>query len=474
MFHQHKEAFRELLILDTWRGPHSTGVGVIDKGDNVKLLKAVGRPHKLLNTDAFDDEGVIKEFGIKALIGHNRFATMGAKTADNAHPFHHGKIVGAHNGTLERNYLYKLDDAHKFDVDSEAIFFNLNKNGFENTIGRLKGAWALVFYDADTRRMNFINNGERKLSYCFTKGGGSVFWASEGWMLEFVLDRMKIDRTEVMEFEPFKHYWIDLGANGDISKKNMVYKGDILYKGFTPPPVENLFYRGYQGTNVFNGDAREKAKTKEPIIELMNSFLGKEIEFYVFGEGKDALKVPYLYCSPVNHERDFDIRIYGNTTSPRWEELISSVGCYTAKVKKVIDRWNPIDCKQESYMLIDMRTLSGEFSIPLKEEPEAKPEKKEETKKDPDPLPESFADLMKENGKHPWSKTGSYKGFRGVKLVYEELVEVTKNGCCWCGENPEGVHKPSDLIFVGPKQFMCPDCNSHGEAQRFYGHLATA
>ena len=36
----------------------------------------------------------------RAIIGHNRSATIGNITKDNAHPFRKGDLVGVHNGTI--------------------------------------------------------------------------------------------------------------------------------------------------------------------------------------------------------------------------------------------------------------------------------------------------------------------------------------------------------------------------------------
>src|SRR6478752_252007 len=116
IYNQEKKAFRSLLESDARRGPHSTGVARIRHNNEVDLVKVLGRTWNLYaETDEFDDEDLIKGHGIKTLIGHNRFATVGKRIADNAHPFKHDHITGAHNGTLSKEWLHKLDGSKDFD-----------------------------------------------------------------------------------------------------------------------------------------------------------------------------------------------------------------------------------------------------------------------------------------------------------------------------------------------------------------------
>lgn len=120
---------------------------------------------------------------IKGLIGHNRAATRGLISENNAHPFIFKHVLGAHNGTLyqiaENKLKNRLKDPEQFETDSELVFANLEVYPDpKETISLLEGAWALVWYDSRTECINFIRNKERPLYYIFDGDRKNLVWAS--------------------------------------------------------------------------------------------------------------------------------------------------------------------------------------------------------------------------------------------------------------------------------------------------------
>ena len=79
-----EQAFKQMLIMDSVRGLDSTGVAVIDRNGDVSVIKEVGNPFYLLDSDLFDKA---MRGSHKGLIGHNRAATTGKILRKNAHPF---------------------------------------------------------------------------------------------------------------------------------------------------------------------------------------------------------------------------------------------------------------------------------------------------------------------------------------------------------------------------------------------------
>lgn len=173
-----EKAFKTLLTLDLLRGKHSTGVaGMSHSG--FKVAKAG------LNAVDFMD---LKEFAEvmkpvnRCLMGHNRYATIGAINDQNAHPFEFSNIIGAHNGSLKGGWR-KFHKGNESNVDSEALYSELNENGVEALWGKLQGAAALTWINKQDKTINFLRNSERELFYVTANQGKTLLWASEDWML---------------------------------------------------------------------------------------------------------------------------------------------------------------------------------------------------------------------------------------------------------------------------------------------------
>ncbi len=200
--------FEKLLYCDVFRGPHSTGVftqrryyGKDIKGPQVDICKdAVEAAYYLDSPEwAMCRDGVEKTAKLgNFYVGHNRYATMGAKTAKNAHPFNHGDITLVHNGTLTQQSL--LPDHRDFDVDSENICHSINKIGAAETIQKLNGAFTLVWFDSSDETLHIIRNDERPFHLAETSSG-DWYGASEEDMLMWILTRGRYNPTIKRHFE---------------------------------------------------------------------------------------------------------------------------------------------------------------------------------------------------------------------------------------------------------------------------------
>lgn len=509
IFHAEKKAFKFLHQFDETRGEHSSGMAVIGDKGSIDVFKKVGIPHDLWRAEPtiFDDKDhVYKSNNVKVMIGHNRYATMGAKVDKNAHPFHHGNIVGAHNGTLSSHWLHKLDGYNKFDVDSEAIFYSLNKNGLEKTMDTLHGAWALTWWDASNNTMNFIRNKERPLNFMWSKDRQTIFWASEPWMLLAALYLAKIDTGDekVHAFTPDRHYHLELGAeNGNIKDKTIHYSQET-YTGFQSPVWDQgstdyygswMDEAGYNGYSPY-GNSKTTSVTAKPkgnkqqanIYEVINAekdravaLVDKEVEFWIYGERKSPKAGTYLLADCHGLPDSYEIRMYcsGHKRFAEWQ--VSNLH-YKGVIRGHTVQWDHTKNKMARYLIIDLRTVSEGFEED--EEP-----KKEEPKKfvpkvinNPNPIikPEEIINLRdrlkvadKEEAKVllpkdlEWNSKRTYTGYLGATLSFTEMMQAVNRGCIVCGEKI-AASEADDVMFVQPGRFLCTICKNNQENIKLY------
>lgn len=191
--------FKDLLVMDTIRGYHSTGMAVIDScrtPEGASLFKLPMAGPEFVRHDMFSK---LIPYTSAALIGHNRAATVGAINAHNAHPFQAGNIIGAHNGTLPHAARRQLNNHQDYTTDSEALFHNIHRDGAELVLGSIWGAWALTYWDFEADRLMMIRNDERPLWYAFSKDRSTVVWASEYMMLYAASERHYMDIEQAEE-----------------------------------------------------------------------------------------------------------------------------------------------------------------------------------------------------------------------------------------------------------------------------------
>lgn len=186
--------FRDMLIFDTVRGMDSTGVLAVPyQPKDYWVEKQVGTPESLFafaEAKHIDDRGMITGFK-RILLGHNRAATRGSITAENAHPFDFERLVGVHNGSLWDTS--ELTGDKKFDVDSQMLYHHINDKGIEDAWKNFQGPAALVWWDKEDDVIRMVRNQDRPLFLMKSKREDIVFWASEPWMIKVAAERNNVD-----------------------------------------------------------------------------------------------------------------------------------------------------------------------------------------------------------------------------------------------------------------------------------------
>lgn len=205
-----------MLEVDSLRGRHSTGVIKVTSDRYVSTKKKA--------IDGMDfvklESNWISQGVNRVLIGHNRHATKGAINDVNAHPFTHGSYHGVHNGTLTTQY--GLKDHTNFQVDSDNIFYNIEHEGVEKTVPKLKGAFAIAGYDEENHQVHIFRNNQRELGMVIMNDGKTIIIASEFLMLEWVLYRNDITPDEYKMVELIDTYKLITLKPFARGKKNII------------------------------------------------------------------------------------------------------------------------------------------------------------------------------------------------------------------------------------------------------------
>ena len=243
---------KRLFVFDYWRGTDSTGLAAINPKGEHDIVKRACNPLDLFDSKQFDKALDARKSW--AFLGHNRAATLGAVNNENAHPFQYGDIIGAHNGTIDKDSWRRLEAAAGIEtsVDSAAIFASINAIGIDDTIeliehGKISatGAWALVWYDNKDQTLRFLKNEHRPLYLCVHAKGDRIAWASEWIMLRAAEEMTAGWETESNKkgysYFPLEDDWLyefpisDLMA--DFTLEDMLKAKTRQIKGREPAPV---------------------------------------------------------------------------------------------------------------------------------------------------------------------------------------------------------------------------------------------
>lgn len=210
--------FRQMLYAGALRGWDATGVFGVTEHGNATIVKQATPAGWFLGTKEYTEfaERVSKDF--RMVVGHNRKATHGDRKDEDAHPFMSGDIILVHNGMINN---HKLLDT-KATVDSHAVAKAFHKDGYLETLKKIDGAYAFIWYNIKEKSLNFIRNDKRPLTLIETSS--KFLLCSEGKMGEWLLSRNNLTIDKVIDLVPETLYTINLDEPNKLIEEKLDLK----------------------------------------------------------------------------------------------------------------------------------------------------------------------------------------------------------------------------------------------------------
>lgn len=416
-------AIEQAMILTSLRGSHSTGVAMVPEATaKPRVVKTLGGPAFLLNTEAWEK---IMDFTVKkakVIFGHGRYATKGAITAKNAHPFTHEHISLVHNGTIH----FGLKDQHdelETEVDSHALCAAIAKKGLVPALSEVYGAYALIVHDAKEGCIYVVRNEERPLHRVVFYDKHIIL--SEADACRYLATRLGTAQAKVEIFPKNVIFRYDIDTAVWTTDETLK---ELLEKKYAPTTTswqDNNKYSQSGGQSKWSNGNKASGITESTFycdIELLCTKIepvpeSKQFRYYLYDDGG----LEYQALSSQNQ-------------ASRVGELATA-----KKHIKMFDR-----ATQEVTRFVKFRELVWSDDVKALAANEEKVE-------EPEPEPEQLV----------------YKTYNNYMLTKKAWSEYVKKGdCCICG-GPILESEAENTILTPSKTLICGDCIHKGRHYKF-------
>lgn len=409
--------FKDMLIMDVLRGPHSTGMVSVSRDKKMAYAKSAMLPTDLMQTKQWKDAVPT----MPALyMGHNRYATVGKVNTASAHPFEMQNIIGMHNGTL-RGWHNALRGSAGFTVDSECLLHNIDQYGME-AFDRLEGAWAVTWYDARDNTFNIVRNSERPLYTRRCSEERVMFYASEAWMISAAAKRHGVALSPTTYDVPTgKHLKWRLPTEYN----QALPKEEVTEVEFYTPQVTNYNFRGeYLGSSSGFRDTGNVSRLPPPKDKkeekALASYVGKEVEFYAVDFQETNAKTGAGTITGVMTEDPW-YEVIVRTSKEIADDIMAWRGVCSNNVLSVLNEYRVNGKVQGGFLVV------SDDGISLIEEDD------------------SDVDVQ------------CYDGPKG-QVTEQEFLKLTESGCSFCGGNID-LADHEDIEWQDGKPLCSPCCD---------------
>lgn len=248
-----RAAFPRLMGEIEQRGKHATGVAICDGPKD--FIWKVAEPWQKVKDSKPWNEVVMPAItdDITTVIGHTRWATQNNAQLDScAHPFRHGKVVGAHNGVIH-NWIEiekELGLKPPIYVDSQAAFALLDAyKEPADALNKLQGYFALTWWKQGSL---YMARSGAPIFCAYVPALRLLVWNSVEWNIKRVFAHLDIKESEykiwgLNEGDIYKYtpsLFDDKGTN--VEKHKGAFKIESTPKGWNSarPTVTHSFTSG--------------------------------------------------------------------------------------------------------------------------------------------------------------------------------------------------------------------------------------
>lgn len=444
-----KERFKELLMVSTLRGYEGAGVVAANYKCEVEVFKTTQTGAHLAHDYDFNQRLYHRKpvESTSVLIGHTRWPTKGAVSLETTHPHEHDGIVGVHNGTVDKIMGKTI---LKDESDSSLLYKSFADNGVKDTIEATQGAYCLVWIDKKEKTINFLRNDKRPLFFAVMAGGGTVYWASEKGMLQFVLGRhttkfeiqqLIVDKWLVYEF-PLKHH-LDKSC---VAVEDL--KGAVPEVAAFSPFLGTGYYRNWTGTN-------SAAAAETPIAEAKKES-GKSVSIDSGKAATSGTSTTPLLPRPAPQNSVIQLghkpRMKWDNDKQTWVE-IHPTSPPQETTKKIISLGGTQGTSKSNDEKQESQSTEGTFCGPLFQD-----DGQMVGERDFSSGPKDISEVMKELF-NAQSTAEVYEGYRQTIpnnwMAESQYIDFLKKGCLWCGDAQPDV---KTNLWTDVDEFVCESC----------------